>query len=49
MGHLVQRVTQVLDDHTRQALSDAGRRYADSTYGDPVAFTERVTAVLRSP
>jgi hypothetical protein len=46
MGQLVQCVTQLLDDTTRQTLSDAGRRYADSTYGDPIAFTERVTAVL---
>ncbi len=49
MGQLVQRVTQLLDDSIRQTLSDAGRRYADNTYGDPIAFTERVSEVLHAP
>jgi hypothetical protein len=46
MGQMVQCVTQLLNDHNRQTFSAAGRRYADSTYGDPIAFTERVRAVL---
>jgi hypothetical protein len=48
MGELVQGVDRMNDAPTRQGLSEAGRRYADATYGDPVVFTERVAAVLQS-
>jgi hypothetical protein len=33
----------------RTAASEAGRRYADSRYGDPKALMERVRTLLTDP
>jgi hypothetical protein len=45
-GELVAAVTGLQSDRSRTAASQAGRRYADSRYGDPDALMQRVRALL---
>jgi hypothetical protein len=47
MADLLDHARAVGDPGTRTRLSDAGKRYADETYGDPSAFVSRVADALR--
>ncbi len=45
-GELVAAARIMQSESNRSAISDAGRRYADSRYGDPGAIVQRVGALL---
>jgi hypothetical protein len=46
VADLLDHARAVGDPGTRARLSDAGKRYADETYGDPSAFVSRVASAL---
>ena len=43
---LLAAVGRMQNDTTRSAVSNAGRRYSESHFGDPVAVVARVQALL---
>ena len=45
-GELLTAVRHMQSEGDRSRVSDAGRRYADSRYGDPDALVMQVRAVL---
>ncbi len=45
-GELIAAVRSMQTEAQRSAVSDAGRRYADNRYGDPVALVTQIRALL---